>query len=183
MSIRRFFVFHTAAFVMFFAGASARAQDTNIQSCIDFSDSYEKVVLKHGKATENDMRSIVTLTSLLTGYAYALQDVFRARLVGWNENEDERAFLKEIYRYCSKYPQYSLQKAIRAIPQFVNTFKAIQQAEDFRCYNYIDQNKATLCADAPEPQAGAATASAPAQPQQPQPASPQIIDAPTRESE
>ena len=184
---------------MFAACAPAYAQDTNIQACIDFSDSYEKVVLKKGKASENDMRDIITLTSLLTGYAYALQDVFRARLVGWGENEDELVFLKEIYRYCSKHPQYSLQKAMRAIPQFVNTFKAIQQTEDSRCYNYIEQNKAVLCADAPAASAAApAAASAvsavtPAVPVPPVAAVPQesnapaaatqLIDAPTRNGE
>lgn len=122
-----------------------KAENNVILSCLDFSDSYSKVILKRGKATENDVREMVNLTSLLTGYRYAFQDVFEANLIGWKEDDTDLVLLEGIYRYCLKNPQYSFDKAMRNLPQFVETFKAIRQNEDARCYGYIEMKKTELC--------------------------------------
>lgn len=139
------------AFVIMFlcAGTPARAQQNSGLMCLNFTDSYVKVVLKSAEPTPQDVQEVVSILAMVRGYAAALQDIFQGRLVGWAVKDDETALLKEIYDFCRRYPNYSFDRAMRSIPQFVDTFKAIQQQEDNRCFNYIFKNKRRIC---PAPQ-------------------------------
>ena len=128
----------------------AFAQTAGNQTCVNFSDSYGKVVLKKSEPTPQDVNEILSVMAMVTGYAAALQDVFQGRLVGWDPKEDETALLKDIYKYCLRSPHHSLDRAMRSISQFVDTFKAIQQQEDNRCFNYIFKNKTRICPPPPE---------------------------------
>ena len=142
--------FLCAFVIMFFcAAAPARAQQNSGLMCLNFTDSYVKVVLKNAEPTPQDVQEVVSILAMVRGYAAALQDIFQGRLVGWAVKDDETALLKEIYDFCRRYPNYSFDRAMRSIPQFVDTFKAIQQQEDNRCFNYIFKNKRRIC---PAPQ-------------------------------
>ena len=142
--------------LIFFTGivlsGPAFSQTELNQTCVNFTDSYGKVILKNGTPQNQDITEILSVLAMVSGYANALQDVFQGRLVGWNEKDDETALLKEIYKYCLRSPHHSLDRALRSIPQFVDTFKGIQQQEDNRCFNYIFKNKAKIC---PAPENGA----------------------------
>lgn len=136
-------------FAVFAASPAANAQQNSGLMCLNFTDSYVKVVLKNADPSPQDVQEVVSILAMVRGYAAALQDVFQGRLIGWAMKDDETALLKEIYDFCRRYPNYSFDRAMRSIPQFVDTFKAIQQQEDNRCFNYIFKNKRRIC---PAPQ-------------------------------